>query len=120
MISCIVWFIRYDLIADIIAGSGNVASFQPIRYIIKYMTRIPVVEITPKRAISRDFISITSAQEARQKKMYGIRVVITEIVASWAKWLEKSRRAALIPHAAMSATAGVPLLFRSWIFGMEN
>ncbi len=46
------------------------------------MTRIAAVESTPPAAIRRTFGSATRIQAAIQKKIYGIRVVITEIVAS--------------------------------------
>ena len=49
---------------------------------IKYIIRIKVVEIAPAADTRRALVSFTSTHEARQKKMYGISVVITEMVAS--------------------------------------
>jgi hypothetical protein len=51
-------------------------------YAIKYTIRIKDVEIAPDADIRRALVSFTSTHEARQKKMYGISVVITEMVAS--------------------------------------
>ena len=82
--------------------------------------RMAAVETAPVADTRRDFISVTSTHEARQKKMYGISVAITEIVASWSKWLEKSRSAALVAQPAIRADAGVPRWVKSWIFGTEN
>jgi len=42
------------------------------------------------------------------------------MVASWSKWLEKSRRPPLIPHPAISAGAGVPREFKFLRTGIEN
>jgi hypothetical protein len=51
-------------------------------HVIKYTIRIKDVEIAPDADIRRALVSFTRTHEARQKKMYGISVVITEMVAS--------------------------------------
>jgi hypothetical protein len=43
------------------------------------------VEMAPTAEMMRDFASVTSIHAARQKKTYGIRVVITDMVASYSK-----------------------------------
>jgi len=65
-------------------------------------------ESLPVRAIWWDFRSGTRIQAAVQKKIHGIRVVITEIVASASKWLDASRRSPLATQLTTGATAGVP------------
>jgi hypothetical protein len=89
-------------------------------YRIKYNTRMDAVESAPAAAIRRVFGSFTRIQAAIQKKMYGIRVVITEIMASASKRLETKRRRPLAPHPMTSAFTGVPRRLKSLIFGMEN
>ena len=84
------------------------------------MTRIDAVESTPAAAIRRAFRSVTRIQAAIQKKMYGIRVVITEIVASDSKRLETKRRSPLATHPITSAFTGVPCRLKSLIPGTEN
>ena len=66
------------------------------------------VESMPVRAIMRGLFSGTRIQAAIQKKIYGIRVVMTAIVASASKWLDASRRSPLATQLTISATAGVP------------
>ena len=67
------------------------------------------VESIPVRAIMRDLCSGTRIQAAIQKKIYGIRVVMTAIVASSSKWLDASRRSPLATQLTTSATGGFPL-----------
>jgi hypothetical protein len=55
-----------------------------------------------------------------QKKMYGMSVVITDIVASVSKWLEMKRSSPLATHPVISAFTGVPCRLKSLIFGTEN
>ncbi len=72
------------------------------------MIRIATVEITPAAAIMRAFLSATRIQAAKQKKMYGIRVVITEIVASASNRLETRSSSPLATQPSTIAKAGVP------------
>jgi hypothetical protein len=74
----------------------------------KNKPRIPVVESMPAPAIRRTFRSTTRIQAALQKKIYGTSVVITDIVASVPKWLERKRRTPLVTHPVIRAFTGVP------------
>jgi len=84
------------------------------------MERIAIVDNIPAAATKRTFLSVTSIQAVTQKKMYGMSVVITEIVASDSKRLETRRREPLTRHPITSAFTGVPRRLRSRSFGMEN
>lgn len=86
---------------------------------MKYRMRIAAVDSAPTPATIRDLAAGTDTHALIQKKMYGISVVMTAMLASRSNRLVKKRSPALAPQLTIRETTGVPRLPRRERYGRE-